>query len=121
MISEMKTKQQLLSELFLSCIELNDDNFTVFCGHHGHINQIDIAVHKFGWKSGSDPDFYDAFYTEFCADDEPDLNNIQEIINHLRNMKSESAAERERLASDAEYKKKKRKEELLKELEQLNA
>lgn len=65
----MKTKQQLLAELLTTCLELNDENFTVFFDYAGHINRVDIRLHQTGWKSQADWDYQWGIYTygEFNA------------------------------------------------------
>ena len=112
----MKTKQQLLSELFLTCIELNDDDFTVFCDCHGHIKTIQIRVCEYGYNKSNDWGFEFEIYTNEHFNDE----ECQRIIYQLPKIKDDATKQRKQLAENEELRKEKRKQELIRELEELS-
>lgn len=112
----MKTKKELLAELFITCIELTDESFTAFCRYHAHVDQIEIDIHLDGWANNNCYDKQFLIYTTHLFDRE----YCQRVINGLIDMKEESTKERELLASSEELRKAARKKELLKELEELD-
>lgn len=112
----MKTKQQLLSELFLTCIELTDDNFNVFCDFSGHVSRVWIRVYENGYKECPSWGFEFNIWTDEKFDDE----ECQRIIYQLPKIKDDATKERKALAENEELRKERRKQELIKELEELS-
>lgn len=111
----MKTKNELLAELLITCVELNDKNFSVFFDYHGHVDTIDIRVHTQGWSERSSYDRNIVIHTcdRFKGED------CQYAIDKIKQLKIDATAEREELEKNEALRKEKRKAELLAELESL--
>ena len=113
----MKTKQEFLAELFTTCVELTDDDFTVFCHYYGHTQQIDVSIHPNGWHNGSTKDYDFSISTDgkFVA------GKCLAIADEVRRIKIQSIAARDELLENESLRKAKRKEELLAELKELES
>lgn len=60
-----KDQFDYMADLFRLACKYNADDFHVFCGLSGHVNQIELKVYCGGWSSGKDSDFDKSFYVEF--------------------------------------------------------
>ena len=113
-------REKLLSELFLTCMQLTDKNFTAFFEYVAHCDFVEVNVHKFGWETSNEKCFSSQIYIEpEDCDDEEFKECVLETIEEIKNLKKEGKEIKIAREKDATLYKQQKKERLLKELEEL--
>lgn len=77
----------LVLEIMKITLEKNKEHKnTIFVDYHGHIDAIQVRVYRNGWNADDDPDYNATAYLSGIYDDKKNIENIQGILNYLKNL-----------------------------------